>query len=300
MTVSQQDANHTPPLPNPTSHQSWLTGIAPIRRALRQNLPLNKIYIRMGTNPTPALHRLIQQARHKGIPIRYVPDACFRTRRLSPYKMVAAELAPVPCITLHDLIREWLSAGQSHLPALPPLLILDGITDPRNLGALIRTGVTMGARWIALPTKHSAPIDETVLHASRGTLLHARLARYPSTATALTLLQQHHIPIIATTHRQNHAIPLTTFSWQTPCALVLGSEDKGVSQAWLTASQARVYIPTAPWNAVLNVSVACGIFLYDWLLKTMTHPANKAQHKPSPQCMNGGTPGDNPTDSASS
>ncbi len=296
----EPEEEQPPLIPDTPAEQSWLTGIAHIRRALRQKIPLNKIYIRAGTNLTQALQRLIHQARQSGIPIRYVPDAWFRTRRLSPYKIVAAQVAPIPYLTLQDLIKEWHSTGKAQLPALPPLLILDGITDPRNLGALIRTGVTMGARWFALPTKHSAAIDETVLHTSRGTLLHARLARFPSTTAAIHTLQQHNIPIIATTHHQNQTTPLTTFSWHEPCALILGSEDKGVSQAWLTAAQARISIPTAPWNTVLNVSVACGIFLYDWFHKAMKRTTTQPQHQTPPQCINGGTPGDNPMDSASS
>lgn len=148
------------------------------------------------------------------------------------------------------------------LPAEPLLLILDGITDPRNLGACIRTADGAGVDAVLLPKRRSAPITEVVLRVAQGGAENLRLVEVTNLARTMRQLQDRGVWLVGTDDTADQAY--TQLRADGPMALVMGSEDKGMRRLTREHCDALVSIPMAGAVSSLNVSVACGVVLYEW------------------------------------
>lgn len=157
---------------------------------------------------------------------------------------------------LQEIISRAVDQGET-----PLIVVLDGITDTRNLGAIARSAHCYGAHALVLPSSNSAAITEEGIKTSAGALEHIPVCRVPSVEQAIDIVHMNGLQVVATALQSNtniHDVDLTI-----PLALIMGAEDKGVSDYVLKQADHLVRIPMAGQFDSLNVSVASGIMLYE-------------------------------------
>ena len=196
----------------------------------------------------------IRRATHLGIPLRFeMRETLDRMAGGVPHQGVIAIVSEKPVLSLESLLET------ARDPAL--VVVLDGVEDPRNLGAILRTAEAAGADGVLLPERHSAGLSETVGRASAGALEHVHVARVGNLVQALEALKARGIWVVgfdaAGTERWD-AVDLAR-----PVALVLGGEGRGIRRLVREHCDHLVSIPHFGHVGSLNVSVAAGIALYE-------------------------------------
>jgi len=196
----------------------------------------------------------ISRASRMGIPLRFeAREALDRMAGGVPHQGIIAVVSAKPVIaldTLLDAVRE---------PAL--LVLLDGVEDPRNLGAVVRTAEAAGADGVIVPDRHSAGLSETVARASAGALEHVRVARVGNVVQALEVLKARGIWAVGFDTAGSER--WDTVDYRRPVVLVLGGEDRGIRRLVREHCDHLVSLPLFGHVSSLNVSVAAGIALYE-------------------------------------
>ncbi len=232
------------------------------------------------------LAEAIRRATQLGIPLRFeMRETLDRLAGGVPHQGIIAVVSEKPVLSLEALL------AAVHDPAL--LVVLDGVEDPRNLGAILRTAEAAGADGVLLPERHSAGLSETVARASAGALEHVRVARVGNLAQALEQLKQRGVWVIgfdaAGTERWD-AVDLAR-----PVALVLGGEGRGMRRLVREHCDHLVSIPHFGHVDSLNVSVAAGVALYEAVRQRKAVPSGVRpipQRAPRPHEVIGPGPGD--------
>lgn len=195
------------------------------------------------------------------IPLTKVPQ-----RRLNDmakgnnHQGVIAYISPVEYTTVEELLPLLIEQGKT-----PLLVVLDGVTDVRNMGAIARSAKVFGAHGLVIPGKGTARVSDEMVKASAGAILHLAICRENSLPVALETMQQHGLMVYATDLKAQKTI--AEVDLKGPSAIILGSEDLGVSSKALQISDEQVKIPQSDHFDSLNVSVAAGILLYEVLLQ---------------------------------
>jgi len=210
------------------------------------------------------LAEAIRKATSLGIPLRFeMRDALDRLAGGVPHQGVIAVVSAKPVLSLEQVLET------ARDPVL--LVVLDGVEDPRNLGAVLRTCEAAGADGVVLPERHSAGLSETVGRASAGAIEHVRVARVGNLVQALGALKEKGVWVVgfdaAGTERWD-AVDLTR-----PVALVLGGEGKGMRRLVREHCDHLVSIPHFGHVSSLNVSVAAGIALYEVVRQRRSTPS---------------------------
>jgi 23S rRNA (guanosine2251-2'-O)-methyltransferase len=225
-----------------------------VREALRANRTLDKVLIVKGA-ASPRLQEIIDLCRTQGIPVRFeARDALDRVAQTASHQGVIGFGAA------HSYVDLQTVAESAKL-----LVILDGVEDPHNLGAVIRTAHAAGADAIVVPERRSAPLTETVDRAAAGALEYLPIARVTNVSQTLERLKQRNFWIYGLDERGSENYESVSYS--SPAALVLGGEGKGLHQHVQKHCDVLVRIPMAGAVSSLNVSVAAGIVLFDWRRK---------------------------------
>jgi 23S rRNA (guanosine2251-2'-O)-methyltransferase len=196
----------------------------------------------------------ISRASRKGIPLRFeAREALDRLSGGIPHQGLIAVVSAKPVLALEELL------GQARTPAL--LVVLDGVEDPRNLGAILRTAEAAGADGVLLPERHSAGLSETVSRASAGGLEHVSVARIGNVAQALELMKARGLWVVgfdaAGTERWD------TVDLRRPTVLVLGGEGRGIRRLVRERCDQLASLPLFGHVGSLNVSVVAGVALYE-------------------------------------
>ena len=196
------------------------------------------------------LSEAMRRATQLGVPLRFeMRDALDRMAGGIPHQGIIAIVSEKPVLSLESLV------ASAREPAL--VVVLDGVEDPRNLGAILRTAEVAGADGVLLPERHSAGLSETVARASAGALEHVKVARVGNLVQALEALKARGIWVVgydaAGTERWD-SVDLTK-----PVALVLGGEGRGIRRLVREHCDHLVSIPQFGHIGSLNVSVAAGI-----------------------------------------
>lgn len=196
----------------------------------------------------------ISRASQQGIPLRFeARETLDRMAAGVSHQGIMAVVSAKPVIDVGTLLAE------ARDPAL--LVVLDGVEDPRNLGAIVRTAEAAGADGVLLPERHSAGLSETVSRASAGGLEHVKVARIGNVAQALETLKERGIWVVgldATGRERWDAV-----DYRRPVALVLGGEGRGIRRLVRERCDHLVSLPLFGHVSSLNVSVAAGIALYE-------------------------------------
>ena len=230
-------------------------GIRAVIEALEADKAIDRIYIDKGLQG--ALARSLQAlAKKKGARLSFVPSQRMERFRDRNHQGVVATISPVVLEDYQPLIDRVVSEKDR-----PLFLLLDGVSDVRNLGAIIRTAACTGVDAILLPQSGVAPITADTVKTSAGAVFKVPLGRCPHVKDAVFYLQASGVQIV--TASEKAAKTLYEANLKTASALVMGSEERGVSPAVLKIADENVRLPMSGTIASLNVSVACGVFLYE-------------------------------------
>ena len=231
-----------------------LTGIHAVREALEAGRPLDRVLVARGRHGE-RLDALVQLARRHNVPVRFEErEQVDRASGTREHQGVVAFAAAKPPATLEDLLRV-SDAG----PGL--IVLLDGVEDPHNLGAVIRTSLAAGARGVVIAERRAAGLTDAVARAAAGALEHLPVARVPNLARAMEEVKEAGYWLVGLDERSDKK--LTELDLTVPTGIVLGGEGKGLHELIRTRCDFLASIPTSGPVRTLNVSVAAGIALFE-------------------------------------
>lgn len=230
---------------------SSLAGIHPVREALRAGRPLERVLIAKGAGG-PRLQELIDLCRERGIPVRFESrEHLDRAAGSAAHQGVVAFGAAEKYATIEGTS----AAGGLHV-------VLDGVEDPHNLGAVIRTAHAAGAAAVVIPERRAAPVTDVVARAAAGALAYLPVVKVVNVNRALEELKKRGYWIYGLDERGDQ--DYTQVEFTKPTAIVLGGEGKGLHEHVAKHCDFLVKIPMAGQVASLNVSVAAGVVLFEW------------------------------------
>ena len=230
---------------------SPLVGIHPVREALLAGRPLDRVVIAKGAGGA-RLQELIALCRERGIPVRVEPrERLDRAANGANHQGVIGFGAAEKYSSIDDTA----ASGGLHV-------ILDGVEDPHNLGAIIRTAHAAGAAAVVIPERRAAGLNETVGRASAGALAYLPVVRVVNINKTLDELKSRGYWIYGLDERGKDTYDQVMFS--KPSAIVLGAEGSGLHEHVAKRCDFLVRIPMAGQVASLNVSVAAGVMLFEW------------------------------------
>jgi 23S rRNA (guanosine2251-2'-O)-methyltransferase len=232
---------------------NWLTGFHAVEEALAAGLALDRIVIARGRHGE-RVEAVVQLARSKSVPVRFEDrlqiDRLAGTRE---HQGIAALAAAKPALELEDLLAAKTPQGL--------LVLLDGIEDPHNLGAIVRTSLAAGANGVVIPERRAAGLTDTVERASAGALAHLPVARVKNLVRAMEDMKEAGYWLIGLDERAEKKYTEADFSGQ--LGIVLGGEGEGLHELTRKRCDFLVSIPTCGPVRSLNVSVAAGVVLFE-------------------------------------
>ena len=234
-----------------------LVGRKPVLEALEQGVTIEKIFLLRTANGTD-VNSIKQIARERNIPVSQVPVEKLDYLTKVQHQGVVAWTSLLQYIELQAGISYVVEKGE-----VPLFLLLDGITDVRNVGAIARSALCCGAQGIILPTSHAASLTEDAIKTSAGALRKILLCRTPSVQQAMEVLRLNGIQILGT--QMKGSVPVYESDLTIPSVIVMGAEDTGISKEVLKRADQLIRIPMVTNFDSLNVSVAAGMILYEAL-----------------------------------
>ena len=200
---------------------------------------------------------LNKEIKELSIPIQFVPaEKLNHLVKAKNHQGVVAVLSPIGYQNLEDIIPTIFESGET-----PLLLILDRITDVRNLGAIARSAECSGVHAIIVPNRGSGQINSDAVKSSAGAIFNIPVCRSENLKHTIDMLKKSGLSIIACTEKTDKTIYKTDFTL--PTAIVLGSEEDGISAEYLRLCDSQAMIPLFGKTESLNVSVSAGIILYE-------------------------------------
>lgn len=236
-------------------------GAENVLNALEEGPALDKIYLDAKGSGT-LLATIRKKASDKGVPVNYVPLAKLDTFNAGPHGGCVAIRSRVSYQSLQDVISWVVEQGRT-----PLFLILDGITDIRNIGGIARTALCTGVDAIIIPDKGVGALQEDAILTSAGALEKLPICRVNSLLKAVDELHLNGIKVFAT--QMKAPTTIATANFKEPAAIIMGSEEKGIYPALLKACDETVRIPMQGDFESLNVSVATGMILYEVMKQRM-------------------------------
>jgi len=245
-----------------SSSVTELYGVAPVLEALRAGRrSIEAITIAEGVRHH-RLNELIALARAKGITVRQAPRAALdRATANANHQGVIAKVSAARYTELADLLDRVASLATGDDP--PLLVVLDGVEDPRNFGAILRTAECAGVHGVFIPERRAVGLTETVAKASAGALEHLPVTRAGNLTRLIDELKERGVWTVGTSAEAG--MDYTAWDWTIPTAVFLGGEGAGLHRLVRERCDALVSIPIRGKIESLNVSVAAGIVLYEAL-----------------------------------
>jgi 23S rRNA (guanosine2251-2'-O)-methyltransferase len=232
---------------------NWLTGFHAVEEALTAGRPLDRIVVARGRHGE-RVEAVVRLAKANNVPLRFEDrqqiDRLVGTRE---HQGVAALGAAKPAVELEDLLR--LKTGNGLL------VLLDGIEDPHNLGAIVRTSLAAGASGVIIPERRAAGLTDTVERASAGALAHLPVARVKNLVRAMEEMKEAGYWLVGLDERAEKSY--TGVDLKGSVGIVLGREGEGLHELTRKRCDFLVSIPTTGPVRSLNVSVAAGVMLFE-------------------------------------
>ncbi len=233
----------------------YIFGIRAVIEAIEAGKDIDKVYIKKDLQGKLA-NELLDLLRQYGIVTQRVPIERINKITRKNHQGVVAILSAVTYHRLENLVPQLYEDG-----IMPFIVVLDGITDVRNFGAIARTCECVGANAIVIPERESVSVGGDAIKTSAGALHHIPVCREKNIHSALRFLKDTGYTIIAASEKAN--ISYTQADYTGPIAIVMGAEDTGVSPESLRQCDSLVSIPMFGNISSLNVSVAAGIMMYE-------------------------------------
>ncbi len=236
----------------PGTDDSVIVGVHSVYEALASTeRPVERLHVSRGSIPEK-IRQIVEMATARGIPIRREGRAALdRVARSIPHQGVVAIVGARSYVPLERILES----------DKPLIVILDGVQDPRNLGAVIRTAETAGASGIVVTERRSVGLTAVVSRVSAGALEYLPIAKVSNLVTAIKTMKARGIWVVALD--PNASDHWTEFDYTVPLALVLGGEHRGVRRLVRENCDARVRLPMQGKINSLNVSVAAGVVLFE-------------------------------------
>lgn len=233
----------------------YIYGIRAIIEAIESNKNIAKVYL-LRESDGILMGQLKSSAQQHNITTSYVPiEKLDHLSKKQNHQGAVASISPVEFTNLESILEN-RSTEQKDI-----YLLLDGVTDVRNFGAIIRTAECTGVSAIIIPDKGSAPINAVAIKTSAGAAFNIPICKVNHIKDAIFLMQAYGITTVAATEKSKHLI--YDVDLNQPLALIMGSEERGINPSTLKVIDYPVKLPMMGTIASLNVSVACGAMLYE-------------------------------------
>ncbi|MBQ7845618.1 MAG: 23S rRNA (guanosine(2251)-2'-O)-methyltransferase RlmB [Clostridia bacterium] len=254
---SYRDFEHRPapvaaPVQEEIVHENLLSGRNPIREALKAGRDIEKLLVQKGELSGSA-REIVQMAREQHIPVQEVEKS--RLDDITPHHQgLLAFASAYQYSTVDAMLEEAAEKGED-----PFLILLDGVTDPHNLGAIIRSAECVGAHGVIVPERRSVGLTPAAVKASAGAVVHMKVARVTNLNRTLEELKEKNVWTYAL---DMDGEDYEKVNFKGGVALVVGAEGEGVSRLTLEKCDQKVSLPMAGHIDSLNASVAAGIVMY--------------------------------------
>lgn len=230
-------------------------GIRAVLEAISSEEPIDKVFIQRGLKGD-LFKELESTVRKNQINSSYVPIEKLNRLTKNNHQGVVANISPITFHELETLVEQVMETKKS-----PLFLLLDQLSDVRNFGAIIRTAECTGVDGIIIQKKGSAPVTADTIKTSAGAAFKVPIVKVDHIKDAVFYLQASGVQVVSATEKTENTIYDVSFTG--PCAIVMGSEDRGISPSILKASDYTAKLPLLGEIESLNVSVACAVFLYE-------------------------------------
>jgi 23S rRNA (guanosine2251-2'-O)-methyltransferase len=242
-----------------------ITGIHAVREALEAGSAFDRIVIAKGRQDT-RIEEIVQLARKHGVAVRFEDRGQLdRLAKTRDHQGVVAMVAARAAATLEDILeRANESKGQQGL-----VVLLDGVEDPHNVGAIIRTALAAGAHGVVIPERRAAGLTDTVARASAGALAHLPVAKVTNLSRAMEDLKGAGYWLVGLDETAEKSY--IEVDYTTPMGIVMGGEGNGLHELTRKRCDFVVSLPTSGPVKSLNVSVATGVVLFEALRQRRSH-----------------------------
>ena len=236
-------------------NETTIFGLRAIIEAINSGEQIDKIFLQKGMRGElfQELEQVIRQAR---VNTSYVPVEKLNRLSKGNHQGAVAHISPVAFHDIEDLVINTIESGVT-----PLFLLLDQLSDVRNFGAIVRTAECTGVSGIIIQKKGGAPINGDAIKTSAGAVFKIPICKVDHIKDAVFHMQASGIKVIAATEKAKNFI--YDVSLNEPCAIIMGSEGRGINPSVLKASDEQAKLPILGEIESLNVSVACGAFLYE-------------------------------------
>ena len=234
---------------------NFIFGIRPIIEAVEAGKTIDKLFIQKGLH-NELFTELWKLVRLRRINYKHVPLEKINRLTRKNHQGVFAFISPIDFHNIEDVIPTLFEEGKN-----PLILVLDRITDVRNFGAITRTAECAGVNAILIPEQNAAAINADAIKTSAGALHKITVCRTWNLKLSLQFLKDSGIQLIACTEKTQD--DMYKLDYSPPTAIIVGSEEDGVSAEFLKMCDAKAKIPMIGRIASLNVSVATGVILYE-------------------------------------
>jgi len=233
----------------------FIYGIRAIQEAIETGTDFHKIFLQKGVT-SPLFKALEGQIHDRKIPHSYVPAERLQRITTQNHQGAIAEISEVGYAAFEETIERILQVKEH-----PIFLLLDGLTDVRNFGAILRTASCTGVDAVIVPKQGMAPLNKDAIKTSAGAAFTLPVARVDHLKDAVYYLKSSGVQIVSATEKAESLIYNVDF--KKASAIIMGSEDIGIHPSLLKLSDNSAKLPLTGNIASLNVSVACGVFLYE-------------------------------------
>lgn len=236
-------------------NENQIFGIRAIIEAINSGAVIDKVFLQKDAQGD-LMKELLKVIKSKNVNFSYVPVEKLNRLTAMNHQGAVATISPIGFHDLDELISTTLESGKT-----PLFLILDQLSDARNFGAIIRTAECTGVNGIIVQKQGSAPVNGDTVKTSAGAVFNVPICKVDHIKDAVFHLQSCDIKTVAATEKTDHTI--YDIDFKTPVAIIMGNEERGVNPSVLKVVDEKAKLPMFGTIESLNVSVACGAFLYE-------------------------------------
>ena len=242
--------------------KDFIYGINPVLEALNEGKMIDKILVKKSKSDEN-IDAIISKAKHLKVPLFFVPQEKLDRVTRKNHQGCIALSSPIDFHRIEDMLPQIFESGE-----LPLIMILDGLTDVRNFGAVSRTCLSAGFQTIIIPSKNFARVSPDAVKTSAGALLKIPVCREENLSSVIEFLQQSGVQVVAATEKAENNYYQVDFT--RPTAIIMGSEDTGISNDLLRKADELIKIPMHNQFDSLNVSVAAGVLSFEAVKQRLT------------------------------
>ena len=235
--------------------ENTLFGIYPVQEALSSDIVVDKLFVQKDSS-NPKIEEILNSLDNSDISISHVPSEKLNRLTKGNHQGIVAITSPISFHSMEEIVENVLASEKN-----PLFLVLDQISDVRNFGAIIRTAECTGVDAIIIQKKGGAPVTGDTVKTSAGAIFKIPICKVDHIKDAIFYLQASNIETISATEKTTQSI--YDLDLKKPIAIIMGSEGKGISKSILNLVDHKAALPLKGDINSLNVSVACGAFLYE-------------------------------------